>query len=100
MKIEEKLQAIQSPKIRAIVARSASKYIALMANQEPEILEAMQEAEEGQKISISHALILDLERNQQKDRVSFSVKHSVEADGEIPNPDQLELPVTGEEDAA
>jgi hypothetical protein len=95
--IEDSLQAIQSPKIRAIVARSASKYIALMANQEPEIVEAMQEVEEGKPFTMNHTLSLNLYKNRQTDRLAFSVKHSIEADGEIPNPDQLELVTFGEE---
>lgn len=96
--IDDLLKEIQSDKIRAIVARSASKYILLMANQESEILEAMQEIEEGKPFAIAHSLTLNLEKNRQVDRVSFSVKHSIESDGEIPDPDQLELP-TGEEGA-
>lgn len=98
--IEDSLQAIESPKIRAIVARSASKYVVLMANQEPEIVEAMQDIEEGKPFTLNHTLTLHLDKNRQTDRLAFSVKHSIEADGEIPNPDQLELPVDqgGEEE--
>jgi hypothetical protein len=97
--IEQSLDAIQSPKIRAIVAKSALSFINLMAHKESEIIETMQEIEEGKKLSISHSLVLDLEKNNQMDRVSFSVRHQIECDGEIPNPDQPELPISGEEGA-
>ena len=97
--IEQSLDAIQSPKIRAIVAKSALSFINLMSHKESEIIETMQEIEEGKKLSISHSLVLDLEKNNQTDRVSFSVRHQIECDGEITNPDQPELPISGEEAA-
>lgn len=99
--IEESLQAINAPKIRAIVGRSASKFINLMANQEPEILTAMQEIEEGKPFTINHTLTLNIEKNRQIDKVAFSVKHSIESDSEIPDPDQLKLPISesGEEES-
>ena len=59
----------------------------------------MQEIEEGKTLNISHSLILDIGKNNQKDRVAFSVRHQIECDGEIPNPDQPELPISGEEGA-
>lgn len=97
--IEHSLEGIQSLKIRAIVAKSAISYINLLAHKETELLETMQEIEEGKKLNISHSLILDLEKNNQMDRVSFSVRHQIECDGEIPNPDQPELPIIREEGA-
>jgi hypothetical protein len=98
--IEHSLEGIQSPKIRAIVAKSALSFINLMSHKESEIIETMQEIEEGKKLSISHSLVLDLEKNNQTDRVSFSVRHQIECDGEIPNPDQPELPALNGEEAA
>ena len=68
-----------------------------MSHKETELIETMQEIEEGKKLNISHSLVLDLEKNNQMDRVSFSVRHQIECDGEIPNPDQPELPISGEE---
>ena len=100
--LEHSLNGIQSLKIRAIVAKSAISYINLLAHKETELLETMQEIEEGKTLNISHSLILDLGKNNQKDRVAFSVRHQIECDGEIPNPDQPDLPmdtVSGEEDA-
>lgn len=96
--IESSLDLIQSPKVRAIVAKSASAFVNLMSHKETELLDTLQEVEEGKKLTISHALVLDIEKNQQTDRVAFSMRHSIESDGEIPDPDQLELP-TGEEGA-
>ena len=97
--LEHSLNGIQSLKIRAIVAKSAISYINLLAHKETELLETIQEIEEGKTLNISHSLILDLGKNNQKDRVSFSVRHQIECDGEIPNPDQPELPISGEEGA-
>ena len=97
--IEHSLEGIQSLKIRAIVAKSAISYINLLGHKETELLETMQEIEEGKKLNISHSLILDLEKNNQMDRVSLSVRGQIECDGEIPNPDQPELPISGEEGA-
>ena len=97
--IEHSLNGIQSLKIRAIVAKSAISYINLLAHKETELLETIQEIEEGKTLNISHSLILDLGKNNQKDRVSFSVRHQIECDGEIPNPDQPELAISGEEGA-
>jgi hypothetical protein len=91
--LEESLQGFQSPKIRAIVERSAISFVNLMSHKESELVETMQEIEEGKTLSIGHALILDIGKNQQKDRVSFSVKHQIERDGEIPDPDQADLPL-------
>lgn len=96
--IEEALEAIQSPKIRAIVSKSAAKYAVLMANQETELLKTLQNLEEDQKLTVSHSLTLDLGRSRQKDRVAFNVKHSVESEGEIPDPDQMDLPMEGGDD--
>jgi hypothetical protein len=97
--LEHSLNGIQSLKIRAIVAKSAISYINLLAHKETELLETIQEIEEGKTLNISHSLILDLGKNNQKDRVSFSVRHQIECDGEIPNPDQPELAISGEEGA-
>ena len=97
--IEHSLSGIQSLKIRAIVAKSAISYINLLAHKESELMETMQEIEEGKTLNISHSLILDIGKNNQKDRVAFSVRHQIECDGEIPNPDQPELPISGEEGA-
>jgi hypothetical protein len=91
-KITESLEAIQSKKIQAIVERSALSFINLMTHKESELLETMQGIEEGKSLTISHSLILDLEKNSQKDRVSFSMKHQIEKEGQIPDPDQPELP--------
>lgn len=89
--IDESLQLIQSPKVRAIVAKSAVSFVNLMSHKETELIETMQEIEEGKTLNVSHSLVLDLGRNQQKDKIAFSVKHSIECDGEIPDPDQPEL---------
>jgi hypothetical protein len=97
--LEHSLNGIQSLKIRAIVSKSAISYINLLAHKETELLETIQEIEEGKTLNISHSLILDLGKNNQKDRVSFSVRHQIECDGEIPNPDQPELAISGEEGA-
>jgi hypothetical protein len=97
--LEHSLNGIQSLKIRAIVLKSAISYINLLAHKETELLETIQEIEEGKTLNISHSLILDLGKNNQKDRVSFSVRHQIECDGEIPNPDQPELAISGEEGA-
>lgn len=96
--IEQSLDAIQSPKIRAIVAKSATAFVNLMAHKESELIDTMLEIEEGKALNIGHALILNFDKNQQTDRVSFSVSHSIKCDAQIPDPDQLELP-TGEEGA-
>ena len=98
--IEDLLQVIQSPKIRAIVEKSAATYINLMANQETELLEAMQEVDEGKPFSIAHSLTLHLEKNKQIDKVAFSVKHSIEAEAEIPNPEQPDLPMDDAQETA
>ena len=97
--LEHSLNGIQSLKIRAIVAKSAISYINLLAHKETELMETIQEIEEGKTLNISHSLIIDLGKNNQKDRVSFSVRHQIECDGEIPNPDQPELAISGEEGA-
>ena len=96
-KIEQAINGFQSDKIRAIAAKSAVSYLNLMAHKESELLETMQEIEEGKTLNVGHALILDLEKNSQKDRVSFSVRHQIECEGQIPDPDQPDLPGVDEE---
>ena len=100
--LEQSLDAIQSPKIRAIVSKSACSFISLMSHKETELIEVMQDVEEGKTISISHTLTLDLGKNNQRDQIAFSAKHQIRCDGEIPNPDQANLPLdsnNGEEGA-
>ena len=96
-KIEHSLQGIQSDKIRAIVAKSALSYINLLAHKETELIETLQDVEEGQKLSISHGLTLDLEKNNQQDRISFAARHQIKCDGQIPDPAQPGLPGTESE---
>jgi hypothetical protein len=90
--IDEALKAFNSPKIRAIAEKSALSYVNLLSHRETEITETMQELEEGQSLTIGHSLKLDIEKNRQTDRVSFSAKYVIDHDCEIPNPDQPELP--------
>jgi len=80
----------ESPKLRAIVEQSARNLISLFADHEEGINRAMVEGE-GDKTTLSHSINLDLGRNKQTDKLSFSIKGGDEITQSIPNPDQPDL---------
>lgn len=80
----------ESPKLRAIVEQSARNLISLFADHEDGINRAMVEGE-GDKTTLSHSINLDLGKNKQTDKLSFSIKGGDEIVQSIPNPDQPDL---------
>ncbi|MBK1835037.1 hypothetical protein [Roseibacillus ishigakijimensis] len=83
------LDNIQNERLRGIAMQSARNYEALLVEQEDDLLELLQESED--RVTISHSVTIDLAKNKQADKVSFSMKHSLEAESEIRDPNQLLL---------
>lgn len=77
-------------KLRAIGEASARNLLSLIADQETDILRALQEADEG-KASLSHSIKLDFGKSKQTDSLSFSIKHGDEIQQAIPDPEQPDL---------
>lgn len=100
--LEVKTKTMNRSKLDAIAARSAENLVALFAEHGDAISQgiaaAAEEAEAQGKesivVNLSHTLRLDLGKDSQTDKLSWSVKHTVEACGQIPDPSQPELPGT------
>lgn len=82
---------MSNSKLEAIAAKAAESLRALMAEGEKDIQDAIMDAADGEKIRLSFAIVLDMEKNKQLHSLAWSVKHRLDEEIEIPDPDQPEL---------
>lgn len=77
-------------KLFAIAKQSARNLISLFADHEAEIQQAITETEES-RATFNHAIVLDLGKSKQTDKLGFSIKRGDEIIMSIPDPDQGDL---------
>lgn len=82
---------MSNSKLEAIASKAAESLQALMAEGEKDIQNAIIEAGDGEKIRLAFSITLDLEKNKQIHSLAWSVKHRLDEEIEIPDPDQPEL---------
>ena len=89
-------------KIELIAETAAHNLQRMMRDGADEIESALiKAAEEAQlqeaeaKFTIAFAIKLNLDKGQMDNDLSWSVKHKLSVSDEIPNPDQLKLPIGG-----
>lgn len=96
---------MNAEKIEAIAAHSARNLKRLIIEMQDDISAAASAAaeqaeideKESVKITLSHSIVLDLSKNIQEDKLGVSVKRSAAITGFMPDPNQPELPLDGEE---
>lgn len=93
-----------NPKIEMIAEESAENLKRLVIESSKEIeqlmINAAEEAmlqEKDAQVSIGFAITLNLDTNEMKHRLTWSEKHTREVSSEIPDPDQLKLPIEDQE---
>ncbi len=97
---------MNAEKIEAIATRSARNLKRLIVEMQDDIAAAASAAaeqaeideKESVKITLSHSIVLDLSKNTQEDKLGVSVKRTSSLVGFMPDPNQPELPLDGEED--
>lgn len=88
-----------NPKLEAIAREAARRLVNSITEREGRILDAwdrvVEQAQEDDKnpvLTLSFALKLDLSRNALVTSLAYSVREKLEIAGEVPDPNQLELP--------
>lgn len=82
---------MNNAKIEAIIKRSASNFTHLVTAHEDELIDCLQDLEDGETLTISHSIKIDIEKDSITNKISFSRKYQDESKEKIPNPDQLEM---------
>lgn len=88
---------MNNPKIEAIGAQAADDLNALFRDHESDIAKHLNDGAETGKASFTFTISLDLGKNRQVGKLSFSTRHACEVEGEIPDPNQQPLPFEGGE---
>lgn len=90
---------MKNTKLKAIAERAASDLAGLLNDGEDKILEAWREAEEQAgddehpKLKLGYTVTLDLDKNHMESVLSFGIKYKLSCDSEIPDPNQVKLPL-------
>lgn len=86
--------------LETIAAKAADDLKAFCAESEAAITEAMRKCAEEclvqetpPKFRLALSITLDLDKNQQENALSWSVRHKLSATSEIEDPNQTKLPI-------
>jgi hypothetical protein len=83
---------IENEKLKAIIERCAIELVQLVGDHEADILDIMQNLGDGEKLSLTHAITVDIESNKLTNKVSSTKKVGGTSECAIPDPNQPELP--------
>ena len=83
---------IKSAKIRNIIERSAVELVQLVGDIEEQIERDLTELDEGEKLTISHAIVIDMEADKLTNKVSCTLKTVGTSECELPSANQPGLP--------
>lgn len=83
---------IENEKLRAIIERCAVELVQLVGDHEADILDIMQNLGDGEKLTLAHAITVDIEANKLTNRVGASKKVGGASECAIPDPNQPEIP--------
>ncbi len=79
-------------RIRGIALQSAINLVDLLTEHEDALQTLLCESDEG-AVTVAHSLKIDIAKNQQNDKLSFSLKTADEIVGELRDPNQPELDI-------
>lgn len=83
---------IKSEKIRNIIERSAVELVQLVGDIEEQVERALIEIDEGEKLTISHSIVIDIEADKLTNKVSCNLKTTGTSECQLPSGQQPGLP--------